>query len=818
MNKFYIRTCLTLILTLLSTSPPVQANGLPVPVPDTLQLPTIDQMATYLIAGFSLGIIVYNGVISWCTRETIYLRFAIALFSYTIGIGQWNSLWRIPVWSQESVILVINTLNLILFIAFCKHFLMLFVDFKRAHPFITLTLNIYIVLASLLIMGYLLVPHPAFISIKKALIALGSLTCLITCPIWYPTIRNLRAFVNTLVLFCLLQAYFQIPEFAANYTPDSLANKNLIFFSGVLLFLSFSLLITKRINNDRKQYDIAQKASIHNLGKYQALYENALEGLFTIRYDGRILTANSTLNRLLKLPADLQSITSPAPFLHAYFAEPHIAWNTLMRQLAQQATIKAFEVQGQGQHWYSLSIRQVSSNNTTLLEGSLIDITQRKQQELHLAYLASHDSLTKLFNRDEFTSYLQDAISRHDIHTLLFIDLDQFKAINDTCGHAAGDECLRQVAEIFKQHTGSQDRLARLGGDEFGIVFWGQNLADGQNKAEGLRHALENHHFQWLQRIFKTTISIGLVTLDKKINCPTQALSLADAACYEAKDAGRNRVIVNGPDKHTTLYRSGQMDMVATLTQALKDNQLTLFRQPIVALLADTPHLQHFEVLLRLHTATGLLSPSAFLPAAQRYNLLNQIDRWVFNKTCQWLLEGDNLAHTSLVNINLSPQTLSDPTLIDFINDCLTAYPIPAEKICFEVTENSALNNFTRVLQHINTLRDLGFSFALDDFGTGFASFDHVRRLPVDVIKIDGQFIRNITHDANNKTIVRAITDIAHNLGKTVVAEWVEDTETVETLRQLGVDRGQGFHLGAPVALYVQGSKLGMQPLILMHN
>jgi Amt family ammonium transporter len=414
--------------------------------------------------------------------------------------------------------------------------------------------------------------------------------------------------------------------------------------------------------------------------------------------------------------------------------------------------------------------------------------------------------LTNLCNRSEFEAYLQDAISSQDLHTLLYIDLDQFKVINDTCGHAAGDECLRQISAIFKQHTGSHNMLARLGGDEFGIVFWDQHLAEGKANAERLRQALQANHFQWLQRLFKTTVSIGLVTLDGSIHCGAQALSLADAACYEAKEAGRNRIVINHPDKHTTIYRYSQMDMVTTLTQALKDQQFTLFQQPIIPLFTAT-QLPHYEILLRLQTDNGVVSPGAFLPAAQRYNLLGQIDRWVFNRTCQWLAEGDNMTQTGRVNINLSPQSLSDPSFLGFVRQCLTIYRLAAQKICLELTEYSAFNNFTQVLHDIHALRDLGFSFALDEFGSGFASFDYINRLPVDIIKIDGQFIHDINHNDDHKTMVQAITKIAHNQGKKIIAEWVEDAATLATLRELGVDYAQGFHLGKPRALYVFGAE-----------
>jgi len=804
LHKYYNRTSTNIILMLLFSlkSTSIQANDIASPALSILQLTPIDHIIAYLIAGFSLGIIVYNCVIFCCTHETIYLRFSAALFGFIIGIGQHNMLWHITVWPQAFVITLLDTLNMILFIAFSKHFLVLFVDFKRSHPLITRIMDIYTILGVILIISTLLFSSSALQVIKDILITSAALTCIITAPNWYNTIKHLRSFVYTIMLFCLTQVYFHLHTFITDSRVDSLSAQNVVFFSGALLFMSFSLLITNRLNNDRKQRDSAQNTAIYNLQKYQTLYENALEGLFTVRYDGRILATNPALKNLLNLPSDLHTLDNPAPFLHNYFAQPQSVWSTVMQQLEQKKIIQTTDVQGQGNTWYSLSLRKVSTDTRMILEGSLTDITQRKQQELQLAYLASHDPLTNLYNRTEFENYLQDAISSQSAHILLFIDLDQFKVINDTCGHAAGDECLRQITAVFKLHISSHDMLARLGGDEFGIILWNQSPEQGMESAERLRQALEANHFQWLLRLFKTTISIGLIAINKTIDCGAQALSLADAACYEAKDAGRNRIVINDPNKHTTLYRHNQMDMVATLTQALRDQHLILFQQLITPLNTSSTEPPYSEVLIRLQTEHGLLNPGAFLPAAQRYNMLSQIDRWVFNKTCQWLSEGDNLHNTGMVNVNLSPQTLSDPTFMTFINQNLASYRIPAQKICFEITEYSALNNFTRVLHHIYTLRDLGFSFALDDFGSGFASFDHVRRLPVDIIKIDGQFIRNINQDINNKTMVSAITDIAHNLGKKVIAEWVEDAATLETLCQLGVDFGQGYFLGMPKPLY----------------
>jgi diguanylate cyclase (GGDEF)-like protein len=772
---------------------------------NTLQRPTslfsCEQIMTFVIAGCSLGIIAYHVIFYRLTRQPIYLHFAGALLCFSIAIGMWNSIWPTPPWPRDCAMVVLDTLSLILFISFSQQFLELFVSFKRSHPVITQVMNGYMMLGGVLIISQLVFAHPVLYLIKSTLIIVASLTMFATLPNWYPTIKHLRTFIATMTLFALINVYTHMCLMLNAEHFISLTHQNIYYFSCLLIFLSFSSLITSRLNQDRKQRNMAQQAAVQALEVYQDIYKNSLEGLFTTRLDGHLLSANPALLQLLKL-----NITAPLPKLHihlqAYFMEQQSVWQKIMHRLSVQKSVHNLEVQGQNNIWYCLSAGHINEGGQTVVEGSLTDITERKQQSLKLAFLASHDPLTHLYNRTEFESHLQDAIHSQSTHTLLFIDLDQFKVINDTCGHIAGDECLRQITAIFKQHTSPQDSLARLGGDEFAVVLWDQHQTQGKASAKRLCQALEANHFLWLQRIFKTTISVGLVIIDEKIDSGAQALSLADAACYEAKEAGRNQVVVNDPNKPANLCRASQMDMVTTLTQALKEHHLVLFQQSIIPLGSAVANLHHYEVLVRLHTDTGLMNPGGFMPAAQRYQMLPQIDRWVFAKSCAWLAEGNNLAETGMMNINLSAQTLTDPHFIAFVCGCLADYAIPAEKLCFEINEYCAINNFTKTLHPVYTLRDLGFNFALDDFGTGFASFDHAKRLPIDIIKIDGQFIRNINQDANDKAIVQAITDIAHNLGKTVVAKWIEDTNTLATIRELGIDFGQGYYLGKPEALY----------------
>jgi ammonium transporter, Amt family len=301
--------------------------------------------------------------------------------------------------------------------------------------------------------------------------------------------------------------------------------------------------------------------------------------------------------------------------------------------------------------------------------------------------------------------------------------------------------------------------------------------------------------------MFKTTVSIGVINISPEITSVSYALSLADTACYAAKAAGRNCLIVGNPQCEITLRRYSQMDMVATLNQTLEHDRLILYRQPITPLLIGNSCLPWYELLVRLPMHNNIMLPGAFLPAAQRYDLMPQIDHWVFKATCAWLSNPENQQQTGLLNINVSPQTLCHPGFLLFVQQTIAEYAINPMRLCFEITEYNAINDLSQVLRHLHQLRELGIRFALDDFGSGFASFDYVKRLPVDFIKIDGQFIREICRNATDRMLVQAVSDISHSLGKQVIAESVEDQETAAMLRSFGVDFGQGYHFGKPEAL-----------------
>lgn len=429
-----------------------------------------------------------------------------------------------------------------------------------------------------------------------------------------------------------------------------------------------------------------------------------------------------------------------------------------------------------------------------------------KEHELRrqLSYQACHDSLTGLINRYEFESRLKKlinaSIEKNTIHALLYLDLDAFKVVNDTCGHVAGDELLRQLPLLLNKQVRNNDTIARLGGDEFGMLLNNCEPEQALKIAEKILHAVQDFHFIWEEKKFRIGVSIGVIKIDKHSKNINYLMSMADAACYSAKDSGRNRVYVAKENDGEIANRQGEMQWVSTITKALEDNSFELFYQTIVATDSIRDPTFSIELLLRMRGDDGdLIPPGAFIPAAERYNLMIQIDRWVINHAFNWLSE--NPEKTAALNkcaINLSGQSIGDESFLDFIITKINEYNINPEKICFEITETSAISNLVKATRFIHELKNLGCFFSLDDFGSGLSSFAYLKNLPVDFIKIDGMFVRDITHDPIDKEMVRAITGIAQAMGKLTVAEFVESEAIKDVLREIGVDYLQGNAVAKP--------------------
>lgn len=457
----------------------------------------------------------------------------------------------------------------------------------------------------------------------------------------------------------------------------------------------------------------------------------------------------------------------------------------------------------------------------------LHDVSQERAHAARLAYEASHDALTGLVNRAEFERRVGAAITRargHGTpHTLMYLDLDQFKVVNDTCGHAAGDELIRQMAEIMRSQLRKSDTLARLGGDEFGILLAHCAGADGERVAEALRCAIACFRFAHRQRTFALGVSIGLVTLDRQTGSVAEALSAADAACYVAKEGGRNRVQVYHPLDSVVQARHGEMEWVSRVHAALAAERFCLFAQEIVpvqpgASPADAG--RHVELLLRLVDERGrLVPPMAFVPACERYNLMPMIDRWVVETAFGALAGRQGVAGEDAIAtcaINLSGSTLADIHFPDFVREQAQRFGIALDGICFEITETAAIANLAQAGAFIQQLQQLGCSFALDDFGAGMSSFTYLKHLPAAYLKIDGSFVRDMLADPVNLVMVEVIQRIGHAMGKKTIAEFVESEAMLERLRELGVDLAQGYHIAPPVPFAPAGPAAGDRPAVAL--
>lgn len=432
----------------------------------------------------------------------------------------------------------------------------------------------------------------------------------------------------------------------------------------------------------------------------------------------------------------------------------------------------------------------------------LHDVTQSTELSRRLSWAASHDALTGLINRSEFEHRLEDLLedARRGIreHALMYLDLDQFKVVNDTCGHQAGDELLRQLAGKLESLVRSTDTLARLGGDEFGVLLAGCSLSRAEHIAETLRETVTTFRFVWQDKAFDVGVSIGLVPINSHSDNSASLLSAVDAACYAAKEQGRNRVHVFEPGDEELMRRQGEMSWAQRVSQAIKENRLVLYFQKIIPINATAGDHVHFELLIRMLDEDGkLVPPMAFIPAAERYNMMSLLDRWVVETVFRRLATRTTLGNT-VCAINLSGQSLGDEHMLDFILEQFGKTGVPAQHICFEVTETAAIANLRSAQRLISTLRTKGCRFSLDDFGSGMSSFGYLKQLKVDYLKIDASFVRQITSSETDRAMVASINNIGHVMGIRTIAEGVEHEDVLNALRELGVDYVQGYKLHRP--------------------
>lgn len=434
--------------------------------------------------------------------------------------------------------------------------------------------------------------------------------------------------------------------------------------------------------------------------------------------------------------------------------------------------------------------------------GVIRSITEEKALLERIAYDAKHDSLTGLVNRNEFDRQLKrvlkKAIDTEEDSILCYLDLDHFKVVNDAAGHRAGDQLLIRFAHILEDKVRATDSVARLGGDEFGIILERCPLENAIKVCEDILRGISQYVFEWDAQSFKIGVSIGIAMITDKSENEALIMSQADMACYRAKELGRNQMHVAHTDDTAIIERSSEFAYVSAITDALNNDRLFLMCQPIVSVKQKNKQVLHYEVLSRIiDVKDNIIQPNEFIRVAERYGMISSIDRFVIKKAFQYHLKEHNGSDV-IMSINLSGNTVSDPYILDFIISELQKTNIKPSCICFEITETAAISSITKAIHVIKELKAIGVKFALDDFGSGLSSFSYLKDLPVDFLKIDGAFVKNIVNNEKDRAIVHSINEVAKVMGMKTIAEFVENEEILNILEEIGVDYAQGYGIGKP--------------------
>lgn len=606
-------------------------------------------------------------------------------------------------------------------------------------------------------------------------------------------------------LVIVLAMLLKVQDFALAHAPSNIENS-----LSVLLMLVGILCQAMAIEAKEKKLHSRllsdQQAAIHDLSQFYDLFKNSAEGLYTSTLSGNLISVNPAMCALFGYENE-ESMLSSVSNTSEFYVKP-IDRDKLVGEILEKGVVMGREIKGVKadgtEFWFSISCQLRQEENSSFMYGSIFDVTEKKMSDMSLEYMATHDPLTGVFNRREFERLLAENLSKaheNENLALLYLDLDRFKIVNDSCGHKAGDALIKELSQLLDGIASKYGAMARLGGDEFAVLLANHNEDSAYLLAMRLLNAVQEYRFIWDNRIFTLGVSIGLVDCTERNSSSEQYISMADAACYVAKDQGRNKVHRYRPDDESLQKYEQEINWVSKITDALRNDTFELYYQHYRPLnRANEGH--HYEILLRLKDGDRIIPPNAFLPSAERYDLSAKIDHWVVEKSFEWLSQHQvHLSELSRCNINLSGQSLADQDLKLYILNAFEKYAIPYHKVCFEITETTAIVKMDETLQFMRTFKQLGCKFALDDFGSGFSSYANLKNLPVDCVKIDGSFVREILTNSVDLVMVSSIKDIAQAMGMETVGEFVENDAIMTQLGKMGVDYAQGYGVAKPQPL-----------------
>ncbi|MCV2886612.1 EAL domain-containing protein [Aestuariibacter sp. AA17] len=764
-----------------------------------------------LVFGLFIGAMVlmalYNFLLFFSTLDKAYLLFALTLFFYALvqtdltGIS-YAYLWPQAVEWNDKSLYVMGSLALIHLVMFAYYFL----NLAENSTFTRLLVK---AVTGFSLLGLCITPfvpnHYLVVSLAVSIAAVPVAVYFKAAALFIKGYTPARYFLLAFSFFVVSICIFILNKFGVLprtwYTEYSFH----IGAAGVVSLLSLAL--ADRVNQEKRARESAQTKAIATLKKFEELYQNSSEGLFRLNMKGDFIAANNTMLALLNEP-HIDMLKQDVSNIRALTLEEN---DLLADVLEHDHVMMDLELQpvDKPPFWAQLRLRKVLDplEKTHIIEGSVVDISERKRSEEQLVYLAKVDQLTGLCNRNAFQEALYSVIheTRHQCgqHALFYIDLDRFKLVNDTCGHHAGDELLKQLATMFKSLFSESACLARIGGDEFAIIM--RNL--GRDACEALASDVQRHlaryRFTWDEKHFDVGASIGIVPINKYAQSVAILMNKADSVCMMAKELGRNRFVYMDENEEDVRRQMTAKNMLLTIHEAIENSRFVLFRQKIESL--HDASFNGFEVLIRMHHEGGLLMPGAFIDTAERYNVMVNIDKWVISALVDELnRHPDLLARLDMATVNLSAQTLSDRNFLPYLLDLLEAHPHISQKLCFELTESAALNNLSESSELVVQMKCLGAKFAVDDFGSGYASYNYLTKLPVDFVKIDGSFCLNIENDPVNQMVVRSITEIAHTMGIKVIAEFIENEAALNCLKEIGVDFVQGYFIEKPVPMLSQ--------------